>query len=360
MSTQQPATIHDPRWGQVLARDGRADGEFVYGVRTTGVYCRPSCPSRRAKPDNVEFFDDALAAQRAGYRPCRRCRPDHSAGAEDRIAQLCRYIESAETPPSLTDLAERAGLSRYHLQRLFKAQTGLTPAAYARGHRARRLQQALRQSDSVTAAAYEAGYESSSRFYADSAQWLGMTPSRFRQGGDQTTIWFAVGQCSLGAILVASSARGVCAISLGDEPEPLVTQFQERFPNAELVGGDAAYERLVARVVGLVESPGLGLDLPLDIRGTAFQQRVWQALQAIPAGTTASYRDIAERINQPSAVRAVAGACAANTLAVVIPCHRVVRSDGCLSGYRWGIERKRALLTREQEQTQHQDKARQG
>ncbi|MDC0661044.1 bifunctional DNA-binding transcriptional regulator/O6-methylguanine-DNA methyltransferase Ada [Marinobacter sp. SS21] len=356
MTTQQPETIHDPRWGQVLARDGRADGQFFYGVKTTGVYCRPSCPSRRANPDNVEFFDDALAAQRAGYRACRRCRPEALTGPGERIAELCRYIESAETAPSLQELAERAGLSRYHLQRLFKAQTGLSPAAYARGHRARRLQDALRQSDSVTAAAYDAGYESSSRFYADSSQWLGMTPSRFRQGGHQATIRFVVGQCALGAILVASSERGVCAISLGDEPESLVTQLQDRFANAELVGGDAEFERLVARVVGLVESPGLGLELPLDIRGTAFQQRVWQALQAIPAGTTASYSEIAERIGQPSAVRAVAGACAANTLAVAIPCHRVVRSDGSLSGYRWGIERKRALLKRERERERDQDR----
>ncbi|MDX1456228.1 MAG: bifunctional DNA-binding transcriptional regulator/O6-methylguanine-DNA methyltransferase Ada [Marinobacter sp.] len=349
MTTQQPETARDPRWGQVMARDGSADGQFVYGVVTTGVYCRPSCPSRRAKPENVQFFDDGLAAQQAGYRPCRRCCPDSQTGHGELIAELCRYIESVDTPPTLAELAERAGLSRYHLQRLFKAHTGLSPAVYARGHRVQRVKDALRQHDSVTAAAYEAGYESSSRFYADSQQWLGMTPSRFREGGRQTTIRFAVGQCSLGAILVACSERGVCAITLGDEPEPLVNQLQERFPRAELVGGDDDFEQLVARVVGLVETPGVGLDLPLDIRGTAFQQRVWQALRAIPAGTTASYREIAERIGQPSAVRAVAGACAANTLAVAIPCHRVVRTDGSLSGYRWGIERNRALLEREQQ-----------
>ncbi|MDX1756033.1 MAG: bifunctional DNA-binding transcriptional regulator/O6-methylguanine-DNA methyltransferase Ada [Marinobacter sp.] len=349
MTSQPPETARDPRWAQVEARNGDADGQFVYAVRTTGVYCRPSCPSRRARPENVEFFDDGPAAQRAGYRPCRRCRPDSAAGPGERVARLCRYIESADTPPTLAELADQAGMSPSHLQRWFKAHTGLSPAAYGRGQRARRVQQALRRSGSVTAAAYEAGYESSSRFYADSLQWLGMTPSRFREGGRQTTIRFAVGQCSLGAILVACSERGVCAITLGDEPEPLVAQLQDRFPRAELEGGDAEFEQLVARVVGLVESPARALDLPLDIRGTAFQQRVWQALQAIPVGATASYAEIAERIGQPSAVRAVAGACAANTLAVAIPCHRVVRSDGSLSGYRWGIERKQALLERERQ-----------
>lgn len=347
MVTEATARVADPRWSRVVARDIRADGEFVYAVRTTGVYCRPSCPSRRAKVENVEFFDDGETAQQAGYRPCRRCRPDRVSGRIVLVERLCRHIEAAETAPTLAQLAELAGLSRYHLQRTFKAVTGLSPAAYARAHRSRRLQTELRQAGRVTDALFNAGYDSSSRFYAESGQVLGMTPGSYRQGGEDARIHFAIGQCSLGAILVACSERGVCAITLGDDPQALVESLQVTFPKAQLLGGDEAFETVVARVVALVESPGQGLDLPLDIRGTVFQQRVWQALRDIPAGETASYAEIADRIGQPSSVRAVAGACAANRLAVAIPCHRVVRSDGGLSGYRWGIDRKRALLLRE-------------
>jgi AraC family transcriptional regulator of adaptative response/methylated-DNA-[protein]-cysteine methyltransferase len=344
------ATLNDPRWPAVAARDRNADGRFVYAVKTTGVYCRPSCAARAARPENVVFLDSGEAARRAGYRPCKRCKPDAPPLAQQHaalVAQLCRHIESAEQPPTLEQLAQQAGMSPYHLHRVFKAVTGLTPKAYAAAHRAGRVRRELDRAGSVTQAIYDAGYNSSGRFYEESTEVLGMTPTAYRAGGADTEIRFAIGQCSLGSILVAQSKRGVCAIALGDDPNELARGLQQRFPHAVLIGGDAEFERLVARVVGLVEAPRVGLDLPLDVRGTAFQQRVWQALRAIPPGRTASYAEIASRIGAPKAVRAVAQACGANPLAVAIPCHRVVRHDGALSGYRWGVERKRALLERE-------------
>lgn len=264
------------------------------------------------------------------------------------IARACRRIEAAEQPPSLDDLAQDAGLSPFHFHRVFKSATGLTPKAYATAHRANAVRASLaRGKASVTDAIFDAGFNANSRFYEQADAMLGMKPAQYRAGGADARIAFAIGQCSLGAILVARSARGVCAISLGDDPDALLGELQDRFPRAELIGGDAGFERLVAQVVGLIEQPNIGHELPLDIRGTAFQQRVWHALRQIPAGETASYAQIAQRIGSPKSVRAVAGACAANTLAVAIPCHRVVRSDGALSGYRWGVERKRELLSRE-------------
>lgn len=346
-------TQKDPRWAAVLARDARADGEFYYSVKTTGVYCRPSCASRPPRPENVRFHATREEAEQAGFRPCKRCRPDEPPLMEQhaaRVAEACRLIEHAETLPGLDALARHAGLSLYYFHRVFKAVTGLTPKAYAAAHRAQRLRHGLARSATVTEAIFGAGYNSSSRFYEKADEVLGMTPSRYRAGGADTEIRFAIGECSLGAILVASSARGVCAILLGDDPDALARELQDRFPRSHLIGGDREFEQRVAQVVGFIEAPAIGLDLPLDIRGTAFQQRVWQALREIPAGATASYREVARRIGSPKAVRAVAQACAANTLAVAIPCHRVVRSDGALSGYRWGVERKRALLEREASQ----------
>jgi AraC family transcriptional regulator of adaptative response/methylated-DNA-[protein]-cysteine methyltransferase len=341
----------DPRWRAVVARDDSADGTFVYSVRTTGVYCRPSCPARRAKPSNVQFHASVKDAERAGFRPCKRCKPDEAGLAEQhaaKVAEICRFIETADHVPSLDELAQRAGMSTYHFHRVFKAATGVTPAGYARGERAKRVREGLgRGEESVTAAIYRAGFNSNSRFYEKSDDVLGMKPSEYRAGGANNAIHFSVGECSLGSILVARSERGVCAIFLGDEPEALLRELEDRFPNAELIGGDEEFETLVAKVVGFVEAPRIGLDLPLDVRGTAFQQRVWRALQKIPAGKTLSYAEVAKRIGAPKAVRAVASACAANAIAVAIPCHRVVRKGGELSGYRWGIERKRALLKRE-------------
>jgi len=266
-----------------------------------------------------------------------------------KVAAACRRIEQAQTPPSLATLAQAAGLSAFHFHRLFKSVTGVTPKAYASARRAAKTRAALAQAGTVTEAIYDAGFNSSGRFYEQSGALLGMTPTAFRNQGAGAHIIFAVGQCRLGAILVARSQKGICAISLGDDADALVRVLQDRFPAAELAGGDTEFERLVAVVVGFVESPGIGLDLPLDIRGTAFQQRVWHALRAIPAGQTASYAGIAAAIGAPKSARAVAAACAANNLAVAIPCHRVVRQDGALSGYRWGVERKRALLAREAE-----------
>ncbi|NRF65733.1 bifunctional DNA-binding transcriptional regulator/O6-methylguanine-DNA methyltransferase Ada [Aquincola sp. S2] len=340
----------DPRWAAVRSRDAAADGRFVYSVRTTGVYCRPSCPARAARPENIAFHADPSAAEAAGFRPCKRCRPDGVSIAAQQaaiIAALCRHIEASEQAPTLDALAARAGWSPYHLHRVFKAITGLTPRAYAAAQRAGRMRQQLQSGARVTDALYDAGYGSGGHFYAEADRQLGMTPGRYRAGGADSVIRFALGECSLGAILVAQSERGICAITLGDDPDTLLRELQDHFPRARLIGGDRAFETLVARVVGFVEAPRLGLDLPLDVRGTAFQQRVWQALRDIPAGRTASYAEIAERIGAPKAVRAVAQACAANALAVAIPCHRVVRRDGALSGYRWGVERKQALLERE-------------
>ncbi|MDM0057995.1 bifunctional DNA-binding transcriptional regulator/O6-methylguanine-DNA methyltransferase Ada [Variovorax fucosicus] len=344
------ATVSDPRWAAVAARDARFDGQFFYSVKTTGVYCRPSCGARPARPENVTFHASAAEAERAGFRPCKRCKPDQAPLAEQQaalVAGLCRFIETAERAPTLEALAQRAGMSPWHLHRVFKEVTGLTPRAYGAAHRAQRVRAALGRSDTVTDAIYDAGYNSNGRFYEESDGVLGMTPTAFRAGGVDTDIRFAIGQCALGAILVARSERGVCAIALGDDPDALARELQDRFPQARLTGDDPAFDRLVAQVVGFVEAPARGLDLPLDVRGTAFQQRVWQALRAVPSGETVSYSDIAARIGAPNAQRAVAQACGANPIAVVIPCHRVVRNDGALSGYRWGVERKRELLQRE-------------
>lgn len=342
--------LSDPRWAAVLGRDPAADGAFFYSVRTTGVYCRPSCAARTPRPENVAFHATTAAAEQAGFRPCQRCRPDQPPQAERQatlVAQLCRLIEQAETPPSLAQLAGQAGISTSHLHRVFKSVTGLTPKAYAAAQRAKRMRVELTTANTVTEAIYNAGYNAPGRFYDTSAEVLGMAPADYRAGGNNADIRFAIGQSSLGAILVAASGKGICAILLGDQPEVLLRELQDRFPKARLLGGDTGFEDWVARVVGFVEAPKIGLDLPLDIRGTVFQQRVWQALRAIPPGETASYTDIARRIGAPQAVRAVAAACAANALAVAIPCHRVVRRDGDLAGYRWGIERKQALLDKE-------------
>ena len=340
----------EARWQALVNRDRAAAGAFFYSVATTGIYCRPGCPARRPRREHVGFHATCEEAERAGFRPCRRCRPDEPPLAERHagaVAAACRLIETAEETPRLDALAAAAGMSRFHFHRVFKAATGCTPRAYAAARRADRTREALRGSGTVTDAIHDAGFGSNGRFYADSPAILGMSPASFREGGSNETIRFAVGTCSLGEVLVAATAKGVCAILLGDDPDSLVRELEDRFPQADLCGGDAVFEGCVARIVGVVDAPGRGLDLPLDVRGTAFQQRVWQALRDIPAGSTASYGAIAERIGAPGAARAVARACAANPLAVAIPCHRVVRNDGAPGGYRWGVERKRALLERE-------------
>ncbi|MGD9656777.1 MAG: bifunctional DNA-binding transcriptional regulator/O6-methylguanine-DNA methyltransferase Ada [Methylocystis sp.] len=342
--------LDEARWAAVVARDARHDGEFLYCVETTGVYCRPSCPSRPAKRANVRFCATVEAAEAQGFRPCRRCRPDAPSQQErdaEKIARACRMIEAAESPPTLAQLSRAAGLSPYHFHRLFSRIAGVTPKAYAQAHRRARLRAELLQGRTVTKAIHDSGYNSSARFYATAKDTLGMTPAAYRAGAPRETIRFAIGQSSLGAVLVAASAKGVCAISLGDDPEELLHDLQDRFPRATLIGADDAFERYVAAAVGMVERPQMHFDLPLDMRGTAFQQRVWAALRDIPAGETASYAEIAKRIGAPKATRAVARACAANPVSLAVPCHRVVRSNGTLSGYYWGVERKRELLKRE-------------
>ncbi|WP_044530948.1 bifunctional DNA-binding transcriptional regulator/O6-methylguanine-DNA methyltransferase Ada [Herbaspirillum sp. B65] len=338
------------RWQAVQGRDPSADGRFWYAVKSTGVYCKPSCGARTPLRKNVSFHDSCAAAEAAGFRPCQRCKPDQPSLQQRQaqaIAQACRLIEAAQQAPATDILAQAVGLSRYHFHRLFKQHTGLTPKAYADAHRASRLRTQLGDSPSVTAAFYEAGFNSSGRFYAHSAAQLGMKPATYRRGGSGEKIRFAVAQCWLGALLVAATEQGICAITLGAEAEPLVQQLQDRFPQADLAPADAAFEQTLAQVLAVLHDPQHGAALPLDVRGTAFQQRVWQALRAVPPGVTLTYAELAARIGQPKAVRAVANACAQNEIAVLIPCHRIVRLDGSPSGYRWGVERKAALLAQE-------------
>jgi AraC family transcriptional regulator of adaptative response/methylated-DNA-[protein]-cysteine methyltransferase len=342
----------EARWLAIASRDRAADGHFVYAVKTTGVYCHPSALTKLPKRENVRFFASAREAEAAGFRPNKRSIVDRTQSQRLRdvlVRHACELMDSADNPLSLHQLAEQLGVSPFHLHRVFKAETGLTPKLYANAARARRVRQQLGNGEAgtVTQAVYDAGFNSSSRFYDTSDALLGMSPGNYRAGGMNARIHFAVGECSLGHILVAQSQRGVCAVLLGDDPDKLARDLEDLFPNAELIGGDGQFEQVVAQVVGFVEAPALGLTLPLDIRGTAFQERVWRALQEIPAGQTATYTEIAARIGAPNAVRAVGTACGANRIAVASPCHRVLRRDGDLSGYRWGVERKRKLLQRE-------------
>jgi AraC family transcriptional regulator of adaptative response/methylated-DNA-[protein]-cysteine methyltransferase len=353
MPGKHPFATGAERWQAVLERDADADGHFVFAVQTTGVYCLPSCAARQPRRENVTFYDTRAAAERAGFRPCKKCRPDAPPRAEREaalIAEACRTIESAEEMPRLSALAAQAGVSPYHFHRMFKRVTGVTPKSYAAAHRHQLVQDALRQSPEVTAAIYAAGFNSSSRFYESAPEMLGMKPSTYRDGGRGEAIQYSVRPCSLGLVLVASTERGVCAILLGDSADQLLADLAARFPNAvlsDLVSGFADWVDKVVRLVDDPAEPG-GLGLPLDIRGTVFQRRVWESLRAIPSGITATYSEIAQRLGNPRAARAVAASCAANPLAVAVPCHRVVGRNGSLAGYRWGVERKRRLLEKEQ------------
>ena len=347
---EHPYKTDEDKWEALNRRDPAADGRFYYSVKTTGVYCRPSCPSRLPLRKNVGFFDTAKAAEAVGWRACKRCRPTGPSLQEAyavTVEKACRIIEKADEAPSLDTLAKAVAMSPHHFHRIFKTITGVTPKGYANAHRAKQVREKLPKAASVTEAIYGAGFNSNSRFYSKSTDTLGMTPTQFRKGGADKAIRFAVAECSLGSVLVAASEKGVCAVLMGHDPVLLVRDLQDRFPKADLVGGEKEFEKTVSRVISYIESPGTGFDLPLDVRGTAFQQKVWSALRQIPVGKTVSYSDIAERIGAPKAVRAVAQACGANSLAVVIPCHRVLRNDGALSGYRWGIDRKKALLLKE-------------
>ena len=342
----------DQRWNDLLRRNAAKDGKFVYSVEGTGIYCQPSCGGRLPAPETVSFFDSAADAEKAGLRPCQRCRPDLPPRSERHavmVAELCKYMEESEDSPSLQSLADMAGISMYHLHRIFKSITGVTPKAYADEVRTRKMRRNLNRKTTITAAIYNSGYGSSSRFYEQSGRRLGMTPRDFRRGGSDVSIVFSVTECWLGFVLVAASQKGICAITMGEAREPLVKELYSMFPEAESIAGDGDFDRLVARIVSFIEQPGEGLDLPLDVQGTAFQHRVWKALLAVPSGTTVSYAELAKRIGSPKAVRAVAQACDANKIAVAIPCHRVIRSDGELSSYRWEAKRKRALIEKEKE-----------
>lgn len=344
------ATEADPRWQQVLRRDPAADGRFVFSVRSTGVYCRPTCTARRARPDNVAFHADPAAAEAAGFRACQRCRPGLASPRSRQaalVAELCRRIAAAPGALTLADLARISGLSPWHLQRSFRAHTGLTPHAYGVAVRAERLRQALPGAPSVTDAVHDAGYGSSTRFYAQSLHTLGMAPDSYRRGGREQRLRHAIAPCSLGLVLVAESSQGVCAIALGNDAAALEAELRTRFPLASLEAAPDTVGQHLAMVVALIEDPRHAPSLPLDVQGTTFQHRVWQALRAIPAGQRRSYAEIAAQLGMPKGARAVAAACAANPLAVLVPCHRVVRGSGDLAGYRWGVARKAALLARE-------------
>jgi AraC family transcriptional regulator of adaptative response/methylated-DNA-[protein]-cysteine methyltransferase len=340
----------DPRWKAVVARDPAADGSFYFSVKTTGVYCRPSCAARRPNPENVGFHATRADAEKAGFRACKRCKPDKPSLAEDHadaVTRACRIIMDAETPPVLESLAAQVGMSPFHLHRLFKEATGLTPRGFAAANREKKVRQALTGAGNVTSAIFDAGYNASSRFYEQSNAVLGMTPRAFKAGGVDVDMRFAVGMSTLGAVLVAKSAKGICAILLGDDADAMILELRQRFPRASIAAAGAEFEKLVKQVVRFIDRPSVGLDLPLDIRGTAFQKRVWQMLQKIPVGKTTTYSALAKRMGSPKSVRAVARACATNHIAVAIPCHRVVRNNGNLAGYYWGLDRKRALIDTE-------------
>jgi AraC family transcriptional regulator of adaptative response/methylated-DNA-[protein]-cysteine methyltransferase len=340
---EQQTLSDDMAWAAFEARDRAYDGRVIGAVTTTGIYCKPSCPARRPKRENVVFYPDADAARAAGFRACLRCKPDEVGRDHVAVARAVALLETAEEPLGLDALAEAVGYAPHHFQRLFKRATGVTPAAYSRGLRARRAAAALGEEESVTQAIYEAGYSAPSRFYETANARLGMTPSAWRGGGAGVTIRWAIAETSLGPLLIAATDKGLCRVAFDEDQFALA----RRFPAAEIAPGGAALAELATRVVAEVETPGRHTDLPLDVRGTAFQEAVWQALRSIPPGETRSYAQLAAMIGHPKAVRAAGTACGANNVAVAIPCHRAQRSDGSMGGYAYGIDRKRVLRRRE-------------
>ena len=354
MTKRRTFTDEESRWNAVVKRDRTAEGSFYYAVRTTGVFCRPGCSSRLPARENVEFFDTCRVAELAGYRPCKRCEPGAPSPREqlaEVIVQACRRLDLVEEIPTLEELAEEAGLSPRHFHHLFKKIVGVTPKQYAVTQQAKHFRDSLKTSRSVTEAIYNSGFGSSSRVYEKARDHLAMTPSVYRRGAAGLTIRYGIAPCFLGWVIVAATDRGICAIELGDDPRTLSGKVKDRFPKASIEEAGPDFSAVIQKVIAFIEAPGKGIELPLDIQGTAFQQRVWHALREVPPGITVSYAQIADRIGNSGAVRAVAQACAANKLAIAIPCHRVVRSDGKLSDYRWGIDRKRALLLRESDKS---------
>ncbi len=334
------------RWQAVLNRDPAADGIFYYGVQSTGIYCRPTCPARRPRPANVSFFASGEDARQAGFRACLRCQPDEVSARQAAVAEIQRLVESADRPPTLSELGRAVGFSPFHLQRVFKQATGLSPKQYATAHRARRLRTDLIGSSTVIEATYEAGFGSSRAAYQAAATELGMSPGAYKKGGHGQRIAYALADSPLGRMLVAATERGVCTVRFGDD-EGLVAELRAEFPRALLVQDEDAVEPHVAAVGEHLAGRGPSLDLPLDLVATDFQKRVWAALKEIPYGETRTYAQIAEMIGQPGAARAVGRACALNPVALAVPCHRALGSGGKLTGYRWGLERKRILLNQE-------------
>jgi AraC family transcriptional regulator of adaptative response/methylated-DNA-[protein]-cysteine methyltransferase len=357
---ENPAfTTDESRWNAIVGRDRRAEGIFYYAVKSTGVYCRPGCSSRLPRRGNVEFFDTCAEAEEAGYRPCKRCTPDSAPPDElvfRAITRACRRLEQEETPPALGELASDAGLSPSRFHRLFKKIVGVTPKQFGAAKQAQRFRDHLKSSQSVTEAIYDAGFGSSRRPYEKSGDHLAMNPSTYRKGAEGLVIRYGVAPCYLGWVVVASTERGICAIEFGSDPQALPSSLRSSFPRARIERAGADFQSVVEQVVAFVEAPDRSWELPLDIQGTAFQERVWRALRDIPPASTASYAEIADRIGRRTAARAVAQACAANKLAVAVPCHRVIRGDGTLGGYRWGLERKRALLLREKSRAAEPDR----
>jgi AraC family transcriptional regulator of adaptative response/methylated-DNA-[protein]-cysteine methyltransferase len=338
------------RWHAVQQNNAAADGQFYYAVRSTGIYCRPSCPSRLPQRENVRFFHTPEAAEAAGFRPCKRCSPNGEellALHRRKITAACQMLEGADQPIKLAELASKAGMSRFHFHRVFKEITGSTPKAYASAQRLQRVRKELAQGGTVTRAIYGAGYSSSSGFYRKDSHVMGMKPSEYRKGGAGLCIRYGIAPCTLGTVLAASTDKGICAILFGDDPQELPERLREMFPKAHLELAGADFEATLAHVVAYADNPRGRFELPLDLQGSLFQQRVWEALRQIPCGQTRSYSEIAQAIGAPSAARAVASACASNRVALAIPCHRVVHRDGSLSGYRWGTERKAQLLKAE-------------
>ena len=358
----KPQTIYntdDRRWKAVARREQSADRCFYYAVMTTGIFCRPGCPSRLPKRENVEYFISSQAAMASGYRPCKKCKPTATNANEDterKIIAACRIIENSTAVPKLADLARKLQLSPYYFHRLFKKVVGVTPKQFGSSHRSRRLSNSLKTSRSITDAFYDAGFSSSSGAYDKNQSQLSMKPKEYRAGGVGLTLHYGVAACTFGWIMVAGTDRGICSIEIDDDPALLLQQLQERFPQATVTQAGPGFANLVRDVVKFIKAPQNSFNIPLDIQGTAFQIQVWSILRQIEPGKTMSYTEVAEKIGNPKAVRAVAGACASNKLAVVIPCHRVISKNGELGGYRWGVERKKMLLDNEQKKFQSEDK----
>ena len=335
------------KWQQVVARDARQDGRFVFAVRTTGIYCRPSCPSRRPRRDSVEFFANPNDAERAGYRACLRCKPTEVSSQAQYVAAARKLLDNADAPITLAELSKRLGLSPFHLQRMFKRATGLSPREYQSARRMQHVKSGLRKADDVTTALYDAGFGSPSRLYEKAPQQLGMTPGEYRRGGSGVSIRYALVSTPLGRMLVAATERGLCAVRFGETMAELDHDLRTEFHSAQLRRDQEGLLQYIEPLLAAIRGENTSIDLPLDIRATAFQKKVWEALRQIPLGNTRSYAEVAREIGEPGAVRAVARACASNPVALAVPCHRVVRSDGDISGYRWGVERKKRLLERE-------------